>query len=321
MPSLPLEIVFAGTPDFAVSTLQALIESHHRVIAAYTQPDRLAGRGRKMLPSPVKRLSVQQQIKIYQPENLRTEEAREHLRALCPDVMVVVAYGQILPPDILQIPKYGCLNVHASLLPRWRGAAPIQRAILAGDRETGITVMQMDEGLDTGNILSRVRTPIHDKDNGQTLHDRLAAMGAAALTKALDDMAGGSLPQATPQNDNDACYAAKLTKAEAAIDWSRPAGEIVQAIRGFNPWPVAHTEFDGEPLRIWQASDLNRTTHVAAGEVVSINHNITVATGNGCLELLEVQPAGGRRMSAQAFLNSRREIIEPGYIFGQSQKK
>ncbi len=274
-----------------------------------------------MLSSPVKRLSVQQQIKIYQPENLCAEEAREHLRALCPDVMVIVAYGQILPPDILQIPKYGCLNVHASLLPRWRGAAPIQRAILAGDRETGVAIMQMDEGLDTGNILSRVRTPIHDKDNGQTLHDRLAAMGAAALIKALDDMAGGSLPQAIPQNDNDACYAAKLTKAEAAIDWSRPAGEIVRAIRGFNPWPVAHTEFDGEPLRIWQASDLNQTTHVAAGEVVSINHNITVATGNGCLELLEVQPAGGRRMSAQAFLNSRREIIEPGYIFGQSQKK
>ncbi len=316
-----LRVVFAGTPDFAVPTLQALVDRRHEVIAAYTRPDRPAGRGRKIHPSPVKQLAVQHRIKVHQPENLRTEEARAGLWALSPDAIVVVAYGQMLPSDILQIPRYGCLNVHASLLPRWRGAAPIQRAILAGDRETGVTIMQMDEGLDTGDILSIVRSPIHNEDNSQILHNRLAEMGAMALVKVLDDVAKGHPPEAVPQNNDDACYAAKLTKSEANIDWSQSAREIMWAVRGFNPWPVAYTEFDGEPLRIWNVSKVNCVAHAAAGEVVSVSHNIVVATGNGYLELLEVQPAGKKHMSGEAFLNSRRETIRLGYIFGQSQKK
>ena len=235
--------------------------------------------------------------------------------------MVVVAYGQILPLDILKIPKYGCLNVHASLLPRWRGAAPIQRAILAGDRETGVTIMQMNEGLDTGDILNIVKTSIEDEDNSQTLHDRLAGMGATALVEVLDNMADGCPSEAAPQNNDDACYAVKLTKAEADIDWSKSAGEIMRTVRGLNPWPVAYTEFDGEPLRIWNVSQMDCTGHFATGEVVSADHHIVVATGHGCLRLLEVQPAGKKRMSGEAFLNSRKTIIRPGYIFGQSQNK
>ena len=316
-----LRAVFAGTPDFAASTLQALIESRHEVIAVYTRPDRPAGRGRKILPSPVKHLAARHRIEIHQPEHLHTQEVHQRLYALCPDVMVVVAYGQILLPDILPIPKHGCLNVHASLLPRWRGAAPIQRAILAGDRETGVTIMQMDEGLDTGDILSAVRVSIDDEDNSQILHDRLARMGAAALVKVLDDMAEGCLPAAVPQNNDDACYAAKLTKSEADIDWSLPAVEIMWAVKGFNPWPVAYTELDAQPLRIWDAARVDCVTPAEAGTVVLANHNITVATGSGCLELLEVQPAGGRRMSGEAFLNSRKAIIRPGYTLGQSRHK
>lgn len=320
MSSPLLRVVFAGTPDFAASTLQALIESRHEVIAVYTQPDRPAGRGRKILPSPVKQLAARHRIEAHQPENLRTQETRQQLHELCPDVMVVVAYGQMLPPDILQIPGYGCLNVHASLLPRWRGAAPIQRAILAGDRETGVTIMQMDEGLDTGDILNIVRTSIGDEDNSRILHDRLAEMGAAALVKVLDDVAEGRPPEAVPQSNDGACYATKLTKSEAHIDWSQAAAEIMRAVNGFNPWPVACTQFDARTLRIWNVSRVNCTASAAAGTVIAAGHNIIVATGNGCLELLQVQPAGGKRMSGEAFLNSRKEIIRPGYIFGKLRR-
>ncbi len=316
-----LRVVFAGTPDFAASTLQALIKSRHEVIAVYTRPDRPAGRGRKVLPSSVKHLAARYRIETRQPEDLRIPEVRQQLCALCPDVMVVVAYGQMLPSNILPIPKHGCLNVHASLLPRWRGAAPIQRAILAGDRETGVTIMQMDEGLDTGDVLSAVGTSIDDEDNSQILHDRLAIMGATALVKVLDDMAEGCLPAAVPQNNGDACYAAKLTKSEAGIDWSLPAVEIMRAVKGFNPWPVAYTELDAQPLRIWDVSRVDCVVPAEAGTVVLASHSITVATGSGCLELLEVQPAGGRRMSGEAFLNSRKEIIRPGYTLGQSRQK
>lgn len=316
MSANPLRVVFAGTPDFAVETLRELIASSHEVIGVYTQPDRPAGRGQQTRQSPVKQLAVEAGLEVFQPESLKTNEASEQLRALKPDIMIVVAYGQILPAAILEIPEYGCLNVHASLLPRWRGAAPIHRAILAGDETTGVTIMQMDEGLDTGDMLSTVVVPINDADNSQSLHDRLALAGAEDLVHVVDAIAEGSPPNPVQQQDDEACYASKLEKAEANIDWSMSSRQIFNAIRAFNPWPVAYTDFQGKPLRVWSAEIVEESSAAQPGEVKTKSDQLLVATADGWLSLLELQPAGKKRMTGEAFLNSRREIFKSGYRFG-----
>jgi len=245
--SQALRIVFAGTPEFAAEHLKALLDSPHEIVAVYTQPDRPAGRGQKLMPSPVKQLAAQHGLPVLQPPTLRAPEAQAELAALQPDLMVVVAYGLILPQAVLDIPRLGCINSHASLLPRWRGAAPIQRAVQAGDAESGVTVMQMEAGLDTGPMLLKVSTPISAEDTGGSLHDRLARLGPPAVVEAIAGLAAGTL-KGEVQNDALATYAHKLSKDEAKLDWSRPAVELERAVRAFDPWPVCHTTLNGEPL-------------------------------------------------------------------------
>jgi len=305
MPSEPLRIVYAGTPEFAVPALQALIDSPHEVVAVYTQPDRPAGRGRKLRASPVKQLALAHDLPVEQPTSLRDEQAQAHLADLRPDLMVVAAYGLILPKAVLETPRLGCINIHASLLPRWRGAAPIQRAILAGDRETGVTIMQMDEGLDTGAMLLKRALPIAEDDTAASLHDRLAVLGAEALMEALPGIMDGSL-EAIPQNEAEATYAAKLDKAEARIDWQQPAEHIARQVRAFNPWPVAQAELDGQPLRIWEARAVDRPAQAEPGTVVAESaEGIDVAAGEGCLRITRLQLPGGKQLPAATFLNGR----------------
>ena len=298
----PLKIVFAGTPDFAVSTLNALLASHHEVVAVYTQPDRPAGRGRKLRPSPVKSVALEHAIPVEQPLSFKEAEAVEQLAAYGADLMVVVAYGLLLPPAVLETPRLGCVNVHASLLPRWRGAAPIHRAVLAGDAESGVTIMQMDVGLDTGDMLLKGTTPIDERDTTATLHDRLAEMGGALLVEAADQLATGT---ATPESQDDtlANYAKKLTKEEGRIDWSRPAGELDRQVRAFDPFPVAYTEWNGANLRIWAAQPIDGKGEpgrvIAAAKV-----GIDVATGEGALRITRLQPPGKKAMAAADFLNA-----------------
>jgi methionyl-tRNA formyltransferase len=311
----PLRLIFAGTPDFAAEALHALIRSPHEIVAVYTQPDRPAGRGRKLTPSPVKQLALQHQLTVLQPVSLKTPEAAAQLRTLDADVMVVAAYGLLLPPEVLGIPHYGCLNIHASLLPRWRGAAPIQRAILAGDSETGITIMQMDKGLDTGAMLLKLTCPITGKDTAASLHDRLATLGAEAIITALDQL---PTLTATPQDDRQATYAAKLTKQEAVIDWHRPAEELDRLIRAFNPWPVAQTSVNGQTLRIWSAQPLAGKANVSPGTVIGRDkQGIDIACGEGVLRLTRLQPAGSKPMDVAAFLNGRPDWLTPGKQLGE----
>ena len=302
----PLKIVFAGTPEFAAEALQALCDSEHRVVAVYAQPDRPAGRGRKVNYGPVKQLAVAQEIPVYQPRSLKDKAEQTKLADLDADLMVVAAYGLLLPQAVLDTPRLGCINIHASLLPRWRGAAPIQRAILAGDKETGITIMQMEAGLDTGPMLHKLGCPILPDDTGGSLHDRLAGLGAKALLEVLPDLAAGSLaPQ--PQDDSLATYASKLDKQESIIDWRPAAEQIVRQVRAFNPWPVAQTDFQGRMMRIWEAELVQDGPHAAPGTVVASGKvGIDVATGQGLLRILRLQMPGKRAMTAQEFLNAHR---------------
>jgi methionyl-tRNA formyltransferase len=302
--SQALKIIYAGTPEFAAVALQALIDSPHEVCAVYTQPDRPAGRGRKLTASPVKQLAGQHAIAVLQPESLKSAEVQAQLAAFGADVMVVAAYGLLLPPEVLAIPPLGCLNIHASLLPRWRGAAPIQRAIQAGDRETGITIMQMDAGLDTGPMLYRVATPIAPTDTAGILHDRLAAMGAEALLHALDGLLQGTL-HGERQDDSQACRAPKLSKAEAEIDWQQPATRIARQVAAFNPWPVAQTRLGGQVLRIWLADVPEGGGSGRPGQVIATGKDgIEVACGEGVLRLLRLQLPGGKPLDAGEFLNA-----------------
>ncbi|MDH5368649.1 MAG: methionyl-tRNA formyltransferase [Gammaproteobacteria bacterium] len=319
MPSL--KIIFAGTPDFAATALAALIKSAHQVVAVYTQPDRPAGRGRKLQASPVKQLALENNIPVLQPENLKETEAQEILRSFHADVMVVAAYGLILPQFVLDIPRLGCLNIHASLLPRWRGAAPIQRAIAAGDKESGITIMQMNAGLDTGDILQLAPCPINDDDNGGSLHDRLAEIGANAILKTLNDLDSGKIkPQA--QDDSLATYAHKLDKQEAQINWQNSAVEIERLIRAFNPWPVAFTILNNKTLRIWQAQVLQQVSDAEAGTVISCDKKgIDISCGEGVLRLLKLQPSGSKVMDVAAFMNGHAKQLLPGTLLKSTSAK
>ena len=310
-----MNLVFAGTPEFSVPALEALIAAGHRIIAVYTQPDRPAGRGSKLAMSPVKECALAHGIEVRQPATLKTEAEAKALRALAPDAMIVIAYGLILPQAILDIPKYGCINVHSSLLPRWRGAAPIQRAIEAGDAVTGVTIMQMEAGLDTGSMLAATETPITPEDTGASLHDRLSTMGAALLVKTLARLEQGRV---TPQKQDNAraTYAVKLNKDEARVSWTEDTTTLARRIRAFNPWPVAHTTLDGKPLRLWlaTATDTNTTTQPPGTVLAADAGGIRVQCGHGVLTITQLQPEGGKPLDARAFLNGR--PLAPGTRLG-----
>jgi methionyl-tRNA formyltransferase len=301
-----MRIVFAGTPEFAVPSLRAAANATE-VVAVYTQPDRPAGRGRALTPSPVKLEAIRRGIPVVQPETLRTRDAREALRALQPDLMVVVAYGMLLPQSILDVPQYGCWNVHASLLPRWRGAAPIQRAIEAGDTETGVCLMQMEKGLDTGPVLLRKTTPIGPETTGGELHDALSILGAQVLADGLKLQRIGIRPQPVPQPEEGATYARKLEKADARLDWTQPAPALANKVRAFHPWPIADAVLGGERVRIHAASALSLAHAAAPGSVlVAGREGIDVACGEGALRIRSLQREGGRAVDAADYLNARR---------------
>lgn len=315
--SQSLKVIFAGTPDFAAVSLQALIDSGHQVVAVYTQPDRQSGRGKKVSMSPVKELALEHQIPVEQPINFKSDNDRETLNNYDADIMVVAAYGLLLPQTVLDTPKMGCINVHGSLLPRWRGAAPIQRAIQAGDEETGVTIMQMAAGLDTGDMISKVVVPITNQDTGASLHDKLAAQGAELLIKTIDTIASHEA-SAEEQNNQLATYAHKLTKAEAFIDWSQDALTIERMIRAFNSWPVAQSKIDDKVVRIWQAEILDNNSEQACGTIVEADKTgVLVACGQGQLRLTELQLPGSRKMSVKDLLNApkNQELLAKGHQF------
>lgn len=307
----PLRIIYAGTPDFSVAALRALLASKHEVVAVYTQPDRPAGRGRGFKASPVKRLAEENTIPVYQPVSFKDEATQQQLNALHADLMVVTAYGLLLPNTVLQMPRLGCINIHASLLPRWRGAAPIQRALLAGDKKTGVTIMQMDAGLDTGDILAVAEHEIRSDETGSSLHDTLMLLGSELLMDVLPDIANGTVTR-TKQHEADACYANKLSKAEAKINWQEPAEVIERAVRAYNAWPVAYCEYEKKAkpavLRIWHSMAIDQKQSVPqqpVGTVVAETPDgIDIVTGAGLLRITQLQAQGKRQMSAADFLNA-----------------
>jgi len=310
--STSLRIIFAGTPDFAARHLDALLSSGHQVVGVFTQPDRPAGRGKKLMPSPVKVLAEEHGLPIFQPASLRPQENQQLVAQLNADVMVVVAYGLILPKAVLDMPRLGCINVHGSLLPRWRGAAPIQRSLWAGDADTGVTIMQMDVGLDTGDMLYKLSCPITAEDTSATLYDKLAELGPKGLIDTLQQLADNRV-QPEVQDEALVPYAEKLSKEEARLDWSLPAAQLERCIRAFNPWPMSWLEIDGQPVKVWQASVIAGPVNAAPGTIVEANkQGIQVATVEGILNLESLQPAGKKAMSAQDLLNSRREWFTPG---------
>ena len=304
-----MRIVFAGTPEFAVPCLRAAA-LRGEVVGVYTQPDRPAGRGRELTPSPVKLEAVQRGIPVFQPDNFRSTESKATLRALKPDVMVVVAYGLILPQSVLDIPEHGCWNVHASLLPRWRGAAPIQRAIEAGDTRTGVCLMQMEKGLDTGPVLLSHAIDIGPEDTGGQLHDRLAELGARVLSDALGLLRATLVLPPHPQPAAGVTYAHKLDKAEAKLDWSQPATMLANKVRAFNPWPVAEAQLAGERVRIHAARALDEAHDATPGSVLRAGRDgIDIACGHGALRLETLQRDGGKPISAQDYRNARRDVF------------
>ncbi|NRB22921.1 methionyl-tRNA formyltransferase [Shewanella sp.] len=308
----PLNIVFAGTPDFAARHLQALIDSEHNVIGVYSQPDRPAGRGKKLQASPVKVLALEHNIPVYQPKSLRDEAAQQELSGLNADLMVVVAYGLILPQVVLDTPRLGCINVHGSILPRWRGAAPIQRALWAGDKETGITIMQMDLGLDTGDMLLKTKLTIEDDDTSGSLYDKLALQGPDALIQALTGLAKGEL-EAEKQDETLANYAHKLSKEEAELDWNKSALQLWREIRAFNPWPISHFSHNDASIKVRQAKVSGSISDAPAGTIISADKSgIEIATGEGVLSLQNMQLPGKKPLSVGDILNSRGDWFTPG---------
>ncbi|MBB1291184.1 methionyl-tRNA formyltransferase [Pseudoalteromonas sp. SR43-6] len=314
----PLRIIFAGTPDFAARHLQALIQSEHQIVGVYSQPDRPAGRGKKLKASEVKELALEHNLPVFQPQSLKNDEALDELTSLNADIMIVVAYGLILPKAILEAPRLGCLNVHGSILPRWRGAAPIQRAIWAGDEQTGVTIMQMDEGLDTGDMLHISRCPISTTETSASLYTKLAELGPDALIETINKLANGEITP-EPQNDELANYAKKLSKEEADIDWSMSALQIERNIRSFNPWPMCFTQMGGQTVKIHQAQVMLQSGD--PGQILSSDKNgVVVACGEHALCITQLQPQGKKPMAINDFLNGRSDWVTPGTILGENNE-
>lgn len=324
-----MKIIFAGTPEFAVPALQTLIDQSHQkinglfeIVLVLTQPDRPAGRGMKLHASPVKQLALQHNLNVFQPESLKPAEVQAHIAAVNADVMIVAAYGLIIPTAVLKLFTKGCYNIHASLLPRWRGAAPIHRSILAGDTETGVTIMEVVPALDAGNMISKGVVKITNADTTQTLHDKLSQQGADLMLQAMRDLSklnfdsSGKLPS-EPQDESLVTYAHKLEKAEAAIDWNKSAVEISRQVRAFNPFPVATAQFRGETCRIWFATVSAQKTHAKAGEIIHLEHgleaNIHAACGDAVLQIFELQMPGGKRQTAQQFIQGQH--VKVGEVF------
>lgn len=311
-----LRIAFAGTPEFAALHLQALLGSHHRIIAVYSQPDRPAGRGKKLTASPVKELALAHQIPVYQPQSLKSPEAQQELADLAVDILVVVAYGLLLPQRVLDTPRLGCINVHASILPRWRGAAPIQRALEAGDQTTGVTIMQMDAGLDTGDMLIKTECPILPTDTAGDLHDRLASIGTPALLQALDQLQAGTAT-AEQQDNSLSCYAPKLVKEEALLDWRQSAKILERKVRAFNPFPVAFTQLQGtgpnDRIRVWCASAIDDGSSQTPGTILDVSaEGIQVQCGEGSLLLQQLQLPGKKSCSAEELLRGHAQLFSKG---------
>ncbi len=298
-----LRIIFAGTPDFAAPALAALIEAGHEIVLVLTQPDRPSGRGMKLKASPVKELALEHDIEVFQPETLKDSRAQSRIEDTKADVIIVAAYGLIIPTNVLNMPRLGCFNIHASLLPRWRGAAPIQRSLLAGDKETGVTIMEVVPALDAGAMISKGVVPITELDTAQTLHDALAKTGADLMVKAMENLSKNGTLASTPQDDSLVTYAEKLQKSEAMIDWNKSADAISKQVRAFNPFPVATAMLNGEVCRIWMAT--KKSGKGLAGQVVATNETIDVACGEGVLSIHELQLPGGKRLKAREFLTGR----------------
>lgn len=313
-----MKIVFAGTPDFAAAHLQALIDcDQHHIVAVYTQPDRPAGRGKKLTPSPVKQLACDHNINVFQPPSLKNSEAQQQLANLNADIMIVVAYGLLLPQAVLDIPRLGCVNVHGSLLPKWRGAAPIQRAIEAGDRETGICIMQMDAGLDTGPVISVARCPITAADTSATIYQKLSELGAPTLLAALAKIDQG-VAVAEQQDDSQSTYARKIDKAEALIDWSEAAETLARRVRAFNPFPATFSYIAGDRVKIWGAVAIDANSDQSVGTIVDATADgIVVQTGSGQLLISQIQLAGKSKMPVSELLKSKAELFASGQSFGQ----
>lgn len=302
----PLRVLFAGTPEFALPPLQALIDEDCEIVAVLTQPDRPAGRGKQLRASPVKQLARENGLEVLQPESLKDTGWQDKLAELRPDLMVVVAYGLMIPGRLLDTPPFGCWNIHASLLPRWRGAAPIHRAIEAGDEQTGVCIMQMEVTLDTGPVYRCLTTRIEPQDTAASLHDRLSDLGARALTDCIRMLAEGELPQAVSQDDSKAVYAHKLSKAEAELDWNQSADVLQRRVQAFNPWPVAWCELDGQRLRIWKAEVVEGVDGSAPGSVFTDRQSLVIATAEKSLKILELQRPGGQRVTVEQYLNANR---------------
>lgn len=310
-----LRIVFAGTPSFAACHLSALIHSSHEVIGVFTQPDRPAGRGNRLTSSAVKKLAEQHKLPVFQPLSLRKPEGQQIVANLNADIMVVVAYGLILPQTVLDLPRLGCINVHSSLLPRWRGAAPIHQALLAGDHQTGVTIIQMDAGLDTGAMLHKITCAIQPDDTSASLYKKLAQIGPGALLTTLAQLAAGKAT-AEPQDDTITTYAEKLNKEKAYLDWSLPAVQLERCIRAFNPWPISYFLLAGKPIKVWAASvDVQPSSSQAPGTLLAVDKSgIHIATGEGVLTLTLLQPAGKKVMPVRDFLNAHHKWFLPGAL-------